>query len=247
MFRPRIIPVLLLKDNGLVKSIKFKDHKYIGDPLNAVRIFSEFNADELIFLDIDASKQGRPISTDFVRTVGFETSMPFSVGGGIRSVGQIEEIIKAGAEKVVISGAAVQDSDIVREAAAEFGSTTIVTCIDVEGGPKDHRVKGAKPEVSDPIEFARSMEENGAGEIIVQSVDRDGTMMGYDLGLIRSVSTAVSVPVVALGGAGCYEDLVAAYRDGYASGLAAGSLFVFQGTNRGVLISYPDKNEIVFD
>ncbi|NOT48583.1 MAG: imidazole glycerol phosphate synthase subunit HisF [Acidobacteria bacterium] len=247
MFRPRIIPVLLLKDQGLVKSIRFGNHKYIGDPLNAVRIFNEFRADELIFLDIAASENARPISVEFVRKVGEEARMPFAAGGGITSVSHIEEIIKAGAEKVIINSRAAEDPDFVKEAADKFGSTTIVVCIDVRTDPSDSSPGWVMKRAGDPVEFARLMEENGAGEIIIQSMDRDGTMSGYDIELIKAVSSSVSVPVVALGGAGKNQDLVDAYRDGYASGLAAGSLFVYQSTNRGVLINYPDRNEIVFN
>lgn len=251
MFRPRIIPVLLLKDSALVKSIKFKDHKYIGDPINAVRIFNDIKADELVFLDIEASKQNRLISLDFVKDVGEEANMPFSVGGGIRTLEDIKAVINAGAEKVIINTYAVQNPDFIRQASEVFGSSTIVVCIDVKknmfGKQKCRILSGSKSTSYSPRELARLMEQNGAGEIIIQSIDKDGTMTGYDIDLIKSVSTAVSVPVVALGGAGKIGDLINAFQKGYANALAAGSLFIYQSVQRGVLINYPEKNELNFE
>lgn len=250
MFRPRIIPVLLLKNRGLVKSVQFNSYKYVGDPINAVRIFNELKADELMFLDVEASKQRRPISLEFVRNVGEEASMPFGVGGGISSIADIKEIIGAGAEKVVINTTALEDPDFITRASDAFGSSTIVVCIDVKKtflkGQRPWGMNGTRAGKSSPVEFAQLMEKNGAGEIIIQSIDRDGTMTGYDIDLIRSVSTSVNIPVVALGGAGKMEDLADAYKNGRANGLAAGSLFVYQSIKRGVLINYPDKNGLRF-
>lgn len=250
MFRPRIIPVLLLKNSALVKSVKFKDHKYIGDPINAVRIFNDLKADELVFLDIEASVQNRLISLDFVRDVGEEANMPFAVGGGIRSVEDIKAVINAGAEKVVINTAAAQNPDFVRQAADIFGSSTIVVCLDVKKqwfkGERTWILSGSRATGYTPLEFAALMEEKGAGEIIVQSIEQDGMMTGYDIELVKSVATAVSVPVVALGGAGKNEDLIDAFKNGCANGLAAGSIFIYQSAQRGVLINYPDKSELNF-
>ena len=244
MFRPRVIPVLLLKERALVKSIRFKRHRYIGDPINAVRIFNDLKADELAFLDIEASRAGRTISIDFVRTVGEEARMPFSVGGGIKSLEEIALVLAAGAEKVVINTYAVNNPEFVRQAADRFGSSTIVVCIDVKRrffkGDRVWTHGGSRPTQFSPLEFAKLMAANGAGELIVQSIDRDGTMTGYDIELIRSVAGAVPIPVIALGGAGSEDDLAAGYREGGASAVAAGSLFVYQGKNRGVLINYPD-------
>lgn len=250
MFRPRIIPVLLLKDLVLVKSTQFKAHRYIGDPINAVRIFNDLKADELVFLDIEASKNNRLISLDFVKNVGEEACMPFAVGGGIKSVDDIKAVINAGAEKVVINTHAAQNPDFVRQASEAFGSTAIVVCIDVKKKLfKGHRtwiLSGKRSTAFEPVAFAQLMEKSGAGELIIQSIDRDGTMDGYDIELIKSISTSVDVPVVALGGAGKNEDLIEAYQNGHANGLAAGSLFVYQGKKRGVLINYPDKKELIF-
>ncbi|MEP6705827.1 MAG: AglZ/HisF2 family acetamidino modification protein [Acidobacteriota bacterium] len=251
MFRPRIIPVLLLKDQALVKSVRFRNHKYIGDPINAVRIFNELKADELVFLDIDASRMGRLISTEFLRKVGDEASMPFSVGGGIRSMEDIKQILSAGAEKVVINTQAGSDPEFIKTASDAFGSSTIVVCIDVKkklfSGERAWILSGSKSTRFTPLEFAGLMEQNGAGELIIQSIERDGAMTGYDIDLIRSISAAVNVPVVALGGAGKKEDLFEAYREGRASALAAGSMFVYQDNRRGVLINYPEKKELSFE
>lgn len=251
MFRPRIIPVLLLKNLALVKSVRFRNHRYIGDPLNAVRIFNDLKADELVLLDTEASKSGRLISLDFVKDVGEEVYMPFAVGGGIKSVEDVKAILSAGAEKVVINTHANRNPDFIKEASEAFGSSSIVVCIDVKRkifkGQRTWILGGSRPTAFTPVEFAQLMEEKGAGELIIQSIDRDGTMEGYDVELIKSISTSVSVPTVALGGAGKEEDLIEAYRHGYANALAAGSLFVYEGKKRGVLINYPDKKRLVFE
>lgn len=251
MFRPRIIPVLLLKDLAIVKSVQFKNYKYIGDPINAVRIFNDLDADELVFLDITASRTNRLISLDFVKAIGEECQMPFCVGGGIKTLEDIKALIAAGAEKVVLNTSAGRDPDFVKRASDEFGSSTIVVCVDVKrnffGGERAWVYGGSSATRFSPLEFARLMEDKGAGELIVQSIERDGTMEGYDINLIRSISQAVSIPVVALGGAGRIEDLVDAYRNGFVNGLAAGSLFVYQDKRRGVLINYPEKGDLSFE
>jgi cyclase len=251
MFRPRIIPVLLLKDLAVVKSVQFRNHKYIGDPINAVRIFNNLEADELVFLDITASHRRRLISVDFVKTVGEECRMPFCVGGGITSLRDIKTILAAGAEKVVLNTCAGRDPDFVKAASAEFGSSTVVVCIDVKRtlfrAERTWIAGGSRATRFSPLDFAKLMEDKGAGELIVQSIEKDGTMDGYDIDLIRSISQAVSIPVVALGGAGRNEDLVAGYRYGFANGLAAGSLFVYHDRQRGVLINYPEKRDVSFD
>jgi cyclase len=251
MFRPRVIPVLLLKDEALVKSIGFKKHNYIGDPINAVKIFNDLRADELVFLDIEATKMGRLVSLDFVKDVGEEANMPFAVGGGISTLEDIRAIIGAGAEKVVIGSAAVNNPSFIREAADAFGSSTICVCLDVKkkllGGQKVWSLNGTKASSYAPVEFAQLMQQNGAGEIIVQSIEKDGIMQGYDIDLVKAISEAVSIPVVALGGAGKIEHLKEVYQKGFANGLASGSFFVYQGEKRGVLISYPEREELIFD
>ena len=250
MFRPRIIPVLLLNNDHIVKSTNFKDYRYIGDPINAVRIFNELMADELVFLDVTATKNNRVISLDLIKDIGEEANMPFCVGGGIRTLFQIKEIISAGAEKVIIGSYAISNPDFIKHASDEFGTSTITVCIDVKkklfGKEQVWSVNGSKASGLDPLQFAQLMEKNGAGEIIVQSIENDGKMEGYDLNLIKRISENVNIPTVALGGAGTLDDLKKAYTEAHATGLAAGSLFVYYGQNKGVLINYPEKQDINF-
>tara|TARA_B100000427_G_scaffold143880_1_gene119823 strand:- start:44 stop:808 length:765 start_codon:yes stop_codon:yes gene_type:complete len=249
MYRPRIIPVLLLKDLGLVKSKKFSNLRYIGDPINAVKIFNDLKADELVFLDIKANKEKRKISLDFVKKVGAEANMPFSVGGGIKSVDDIKEIINAGAEKVVLNTFAFLDSNLVKKASSEFGSSTIAVSIDVKKhffyGKKVYIYSGKKVTKENPISYAQKLEELGAGEIILNSIDRDGCMDGYDIDIINKVSENVSIPVVASGGAGKLTDFNLAVEKGNASAVAAGSIFVYHGSRNAVLINYPSQEEIL--
>lgn len=248
MWRPRIIPVLLLRGEALVKSRRFKNFTYLGDPINAARIFNELRADELIFLDISATREGRSVSLAFVRQVGEETNMPFAVGGGIRSLDEIRSILEAGAEKVVLGTHAVEDPSFISRAADAFGASTISVCIDVRRGmlgrEKVWSRNGSKSSRYSPEGFSAFAEKSGCGEVIVQSIERDGMMAGYDIDLIRRVSQAVSIPVVALGGAGNTGHLCDAIKFGYASAVGAASLFVFHGTRRGVLFSYVAPGEV---
>ena len=197
MFRPRVIPVLLLNGSTLVKSIKFKDYNYIGDPINAVKIFNDLKADELVFLDINASKENRTIPLSFVSQLSEETNMPFAVGGGIKTLEDIQKIISAGAEKVIVNSEAIRNPNFIKEATEHFGTSTIVVCIDVKKklfkGEKVFGRSGQKSSSYSPAEFAKLMEENGAGELIIQSIERDGTMEGYDFELIESISKSVTV------------------------------------------------------
>jgi len=249
MFRPRVIPVLLLKNKGLVKSIKFKNYRYIGDPINAVKIFNDLKADELVFLDIMASKENRTISLDFVKNVGEEANMPFAVGGGITTIKHIQDIISAGAEKVIINTQAGMNPDFIRTAADTFGSSTIVVCMDVKknffGTYKTWTLGGKKSTGYNPIDYAKLMQDLGVGELIVQSIERDGLMKGYDVELLKDISESVTIPVVALGGAGNLMHMKQAYREACINGLAAGSMFVYHGQRKGVLINYPDYEEII--
>jgi len=249
MYRPRVIPILLLQNKGLVKSEQFAKYRYIGDPINAVRIFNDLQADELVFLDILASKENRTIALDFVRKVGEEANMPFAVGGGITTIQQIQDILAAGAEKVVLNSIAVVNPSFVREAAETFGSSTVCVCIDVKkdflGRLRVWAHAGSKKQSYLPVDFAKMMEQQGAGELIVQSIEKDGMMTGYDLQLIKSIATAVHIPVVAAGGAGKKTDFKLAVEEGYASAVAAGSMFVYHGARKGVLINYPDKKTLL--
>ena len=229
MFRPRIIPVLLLNNNSLVKSVRFKNYNYIGDPMNAVKLFNEFKADELVFLDIKASQQNRLISLDLVRAVGEEANMPFAVGGGIRSLKDIQEVTSNGAEKVILSSQAIKKPEFIKQASETFGSSTIVVCIDVKKSFKNNKVfinNGKSNTKIDPLEMALLAESQGAGEIIIQSIDRDGLMAGYDIALIKMISEKVSIPVVALGGAGDFEHIKECYKTTYSNAMAGGS-FLF--------------------
>jgi len=252
MYRPRLIPVLLLRNLGLVKSVKFKNHRYIGDPINAVKIFNDKKADELVFLDINATNENRCIPLEFVHKVGDEANMPFAVGGGIKTIENIREILNYGAEKIIINTEAHENPDFIKRAADSFGSSTITVCIDIKKKlfSKEIIVTSNGKEVhEDPVSFAQKMEEYGAGEIIIQSIDKDGTYEGYDLQLIKKISVSVTIPVIALGGAGQYSHLRDAVNIGLASAVAAGSIFVFHGPRKAVLISYPSQKEIkeIFD
>jgi len=248
MFLPRIIPVLLLKGKGLVKTVRFKEPKYIGDPINAVKIFNDLKADELIFLDITASKEGRIVSVDLVKDIGDEAFMPFGVGGGISDIKQIEHILKAGAEKVVINTNAVLKPGLIEEAARIFGSQSIVVSLDTKKtlfGKYECWIKdGSENTKEHPIDLAKKAEDSGAGELIINSIDLDGVMTGYDFEMIRSIADIMSIPVVACGGAGKLEHLKEGYFKGNAHALAAGSMFVFHGPRRAVLINYPSKSEL---
>ena len=228
-----------------MKSCRFKDHRYIGDPVNAVRIFNGLGADELLLLDIGASTEGRQIHSTLVREVGEEARMPFSVGGGVHTLLGIESLIAAGAERVVICTEAVENPEFIREASLRFGTSTISVCIDVAksffAGFRVYSRRGTLRSKYRPSEFALKMEELGAGEVILQSIAKDGTMSGYDMEILQEISAAVSIPVVALGGAGSLRDLSAAYERAQVSALGVGSLFVYHGKQRGVLINYPER------
>ena len=248
MFRPRVIPILFLKKSGLVKSIKFKDYQYIGDPINAVKIFNDLFADELVFLDITATQENRCIPIEFVKSVGDEANMAFAVGGGIKSLFDINNIINAGSEKIIINSEAINNSNLISDAAKEFGSSTIVVSIDVKKrlfkGQQVYINGGSKSTGIAPLLYAKMMEENGAGEILVNSIDLDGMMPGYDIKLIESISKEVKVPVIASGGAGTFEDFKRVVIEGHASAVAAGSMFVYHGPRKAVLLSYPSVGEL---
>lgn len=246
MFRPRIIPVILIDEYGhAVKSIKFRKKIDLGDPVNMVSIFNSFRVDELVMLDIVATKRGRLISLDLMADIASEAKMPFSVGGGVTTLDDIRNILAAGAEKVIISTAGLERPEFVREATEKFGSSSIVVCIDAQKnlfGSLAVRTRAGSNKLNmSPLEAALQMEKMGVGEIIIQSIDLDGTMNGYDLGLINSIASTVSVPVIALGGAGCLGDMKEAYAKTHASAFASGSLFCFKNRDRGVLINYPNK------
>ena len=248
MFKNRVIPCLLLKDKGLVKTVKFNNPGYVGDPMNAVKIFNEKKVDELIFLDIAASREKRKPGFDLIADIASECFMPFCYGGGITTLEEIKNILFLGAEKVSISSYAVENPGFVKESSVKFGAQSIVVSInvkkDLSGKYKVYNSSTDKLTGIDPVEFALKMESFGAGELFLNSVDRDGTFEGYDLELIKQVARAVAVPVIACGGAGSAEDFAGALDCG-ASAVAAGSLFVFYGKHRAVLINYLPQDEIL--
>lgn len=248
MFRPRVIPVLLLSNEGLVKSVRFGSLTYVGEPMNAVKIFNDLEADEIVLLDIDATKEDRCISFDLVKKIGDESYIPFAVGGGIKTIQQIDSIIKNGAEKVIVGSAAVNNPEFIKEASENFGSQSIVVCLDVKR-KEDNSLElysrnGSLATGLDPVSFAKSMAQLGAGEIIVQAIDNDGMKNGYDINAIRSISSVIDIPVIALGGASNEADFVNVVTSGMASAAAAGSYFVFIGRKNAVMINYPGKNEL---
>ena len=248
MLIPRVIPCLLLKDKGLVKTVKFKNPKYVGDPINAVRIFNEKEVDELIFLDITATIEKRPPPIDVISQISDECLMPLTFGGGISTVDQVKQVLNSGAEKVSINTSAVENPILIKEASENFGSQSIVVAIDVKkklfGKYEVFTHDGTRGTGLDPVQFSQKMEEYGAGEILINSIDRDGTMQGYDINLIKLITTAVNIPVIACGGAGRVHDFSEALLTGGASAVAAGSLFVFYGKRRAVLINYPTREEL---
>lgn len=246
MLRPRIIPCLLIHKGGLVKTVGFEKPKYVGDPLNAVRIFNEKEVDELMVLDIDATRAGREPDYALIRNLAAECRMPLAYGGGVRTVEQFERLVSLGVEKVSISAAAVADPGLVSAAAARVGRQSVVVVIDVRhNGGRDEVFthNGTRPTGLEAVEWARRAEAAGAGEIVVNSIDRDGQMKGYDLDLVARVRDAVTVPLTVLGGAGSLADIGALVKRFGLVGAAAGSLFVFKGVYRAVLINYPPRRD----
>ncbi len=247
--RPRVIPCLLLRNTGLVKTIKFKDPTYLGDPRNIVKIFNDKDADELVLLDITATNEKRGPKFDLIREIASECFMPMGYGGGISTVEQVKQLIGLGLEKVIINSSAVQNPKLIEQSAAIIGSQSVVVSIDVKktglfGRYEVFTHSGQKSAKLNPAEFAAAMERSGAGEILLNSIDQDGTMKGYDLELIKTVTQAVNIPVVACGGAGSVADFAQAVHAAGASAVSAGSLFVFQGKHRAVLISFPTGQEL---
>lgn len=243
MLRVRIIPVLLLRNKGLVKTVKFKDPKYIGDPINAVKIFNDKEVDELVFFDIDASKQGREPDFQMIKHIATECFMPFGYGGGVSKLDHVKKLFTIGVEKVILNTQSLKNLSLVSQSAEIFGDQSIVVCIDVKrnfwGNHQVYSHSGKLVNLpADVVEYAAVCQNVGAGEIIINSVDQDGTMKGYDLDLIHKLSNVLSIPLVVCGGAGSLDDFKNAHQAG-ASGLAAGSLFVYYGPHRAVLINYP--------
>jgi cyclase len=246
MLRPRIIPCLLVQNKGLVKTVQFKDPKYVGDPINAVRIFNEKEVDEIMIIDIDATAENREPDYKMIENLAAECRMPLCYGGGVKTAEQAQRIFSLGVEKVAISSAAVSNPGLLTEIGSRVGSQSIVVVLDVKknksGKYEIWTHNGKKNSGKDAIEFAKEVERLSAGEVVVNSIDQDGVMKGYDMELIDKIRSVIHLPLTVLGGAGKLEDignLIAKYG---IIGASAGSLFVFKGVFRAVLISYPDHD-----
>jgi len=247
MLKTRIIPVLLMKNRGLYKGIQFKNHKYVGDPINTVRIFNEKEVDELIIFDIEASLKDKAIDFDYLEIVVSESFMPIGYGGGIKSLEDAKKLFKIGIEKVILNTYAVLNFNLVKDLVKTFGSQSIVFCLDVKRTFWSKRVfikSGTTKTKYKPLELAKIMEDLGVGEIIVNSIDMDGTFKGYDLELIREIAKNLNIPVIASGGSGSIQDFKKA-KDAGAHACAAGSMFVFHMPHRAVVISYPKYGDLV--
>lgn len=248
MLRPRAIPCLLMRKGRLVKTVRFDKPNYVGDPINAVRIFNDMEVDEIIVLDIGATPDQSGIRFDIIGEMASECFMPMAYGGGITSVDEARRVFKLGVEKVVINSAAVSNLSVMTEVAAAFGNQAVVASVDVKkrmfGG---YRVmtKGGRTAVDVPlVEWMQRLERAGAGELMITSIDRDGMMQGYDLELIRAATAAVKIPVIAAGGAGTVAHMGEAVNQGGASAAAVGSMAVYQGPNRAVLINFPTPAQL---
>jgi len=244
----RVIPSLLISNGGLVKSVKFKDYKYIGDPINAVKIFNDKGVDEIAIIDIDATRNNRPPNIEKIQEIASEAFMPLSYGGGITNLDEVKLLFYNGVEKIIINKVAYTNPTLVTEIAKNFGSQSVIISIDVKntlfGGYKIHADNGRKKLLLNPEEFAKKMEDLGAGEILLNNIDRDGTFQGYDTGLIEKVSSSISIPLIALGGAANINDFKLAINAG-ASAVSAGSMFVFMKNSRdSIMINYPSPSDI---
>lgn len=248
MLKTRVIPCLLLKNDQLVKTVKFKNPAYIGDPINAIKIYNEKEVDELILLDITATIEKREPPYELLKTIVDECFMPLTYGGGITTLGQIEKLFKIGVEKVAINSFAIHNPEFIREAAEAFGSQSITVALDVKKtlfeGYVLYTHGGNQATKLNAVNFAKTAQAKGAGEILLNSIDQDGTWEGYDIKLIQKVTESVDVPVIACGGAGKICDFRTAVKSGGASAVAAGSMVVYQGKDLGVLINFPAREKI---
>ncbi len=248
MLRSRIIPCLLIHNGGLVKSINFKDYKYVGDPLNAVKIFNEKNADELVVLDIDASVKNKEPNYELIKKLANECRMPLCYGGGVKTTSHFEKIIELGVEKIAISSAANENPKLIEDASRIVGNQSVVVIIDLKKrafrDKYDIYIHNAQKKINVGIfDFIRELENLGAGEIVINSIDNDGKMNGYNIELIKKIKEIVNIPITAMGGAGSMNDIKDLIDSIGTVGCAAGSLFVFKGKYRAVLINYPSIEE----
>lgn len=248
MLFPRIIPCLLVHNRGLVKTTKFKEPKYVGDPINAVKILNEKEVDELIVLDIDASIRGNEPDYKMIENLAVECRMPFCYGGGVKSVEQAQRIFSLGVEKIAVSSLAVENPNKVKEIAQQVGNQSMVVVIDAKKIPLSSKYEvyihnGEVNTKMEPDKLASKMQQLGAGEIVINSIDNDGTMSGYDINLIKMIRETISIPFTVMGGAGSYDDIGNMIALNGIIGAGAGSLFVFKGKYKAVLINYPTKTE----
>lgn len=243
----RLIPVLLIHRNGIYKSINFSNYKYIGDPINAIRIFNDLEVDEICILDIDVSKNNESPNYELIEDIASEAFMPFSYGGGIKTVDQAKKIFNLGIEKIIVNHVIHQNLSLITECAERFGSQSIIASIDFKKNIfnkylcYDHVSK--KKLNTGVIDLVVSAEKAGAGEILINSVDRDGLMTGMDIKLINELNKLTNIPIIACGGAGNLEHVKNAMEAG-ANAIAAGSMFVFHGNQKGILINYPEKDQL---
>ena len=248
MLTCRIIPLLLLRGGALVKTVRFHNYTYVGDAINTARIFNELEVDELTFLDIDATRAARSPDFSLMADIADECFMPLSYGGGIRTIDDFKRTINIGFEKVVVNSYALERPKFISEAASLFGSQSVIASIDVRrtfwGKYEVFSASGTCNTKRNPVAWANELESLGAGEILLTSIDREGTWSGFDVELIHSVTSSVSVPVIAHGGAGTLGHIATAIKDGGASAIALGSLVVFQRKDMGVLVNFPDKDEL---
>lgn len=242
------MPCLLLRRRALVKTVRFADPAYVGDPVNTVTIFNDMEVDELILLDIAATPEGAGPQKRLLAELASKCFMPFTYGGGLRRIEDVQEVFALGAEKIALNTAAGEDPGFVRACAERFGSQSVVVSIDARarpGGGHEVFLRGGRAATGrDPLSYAREMEALGAGEILLTSIDRDGTFSGYDLDLVAAVSAAVGIPVIACGGAAAVGDFVRAVKEAGASAVAAGSMVVYQGPHRAVLVNFPPRAEL---
>jgi imidazole glycerol-phosphate synthase subunit HisF len=247
MLRPRIIPSLLVHDNGLVKTVNFKNPKYVGDPINAVRIFNEKEVDELAIFDIDATVLSKEPDYVLIEKLANQSRMPLCYGGGVKTVEQAQRIFGLGIEKIALSSAVIQNPDLITQIADRVGSQSVIVVMDIKkkifGGYEIYTHNGKKATGINPVEFAEKAQKLGAGEIVINAIDQDGIMKGFDMTLIDKISEKISLPITVLGGAGSLQDIKKVIDRHGIIGVAAGSLFVFKGIYKAVLINYPNKEE----
>ncbi len=244
MLRIRVIPCLLLRNESLVKTVRFGKFGYIGDPANTCRIFNELEVDELAFLDISASREGREPNYKVLADIANECFMPVSYGGGISSVSIAERILKLGFEKVILNTPALRNPGIIADISKAFGSQSVIVSIDVKtnfwGKQQCRGLSGKLNSKRTPVDWAKEVQDRGGGEVLLTSIDREGTWSGFDIKLIRSVTDAVSIPVIAHGGGGTVQHIGEAVKTGHASAVALGSMVVYQKKDMGVLVNFPD-------